>query len=308
MTLHIQEYVPLAPLTTFGIGGPARYFVEVRSEDELREAHREAVARSVPLLVFAGGSNMLIPDEGLDAFVVRIAGGDRSFAGSELSADAGCTLLSLIRDASSHGLGGWEKLAGIPGSIGGAARGNAGAFGCELKDVATKVRALHLETGEMREFSNVECGFSYRQSFFKQHPAWLITRVFLTLKTVAPAQSAALVEETIREREKRHLQNVQAAGSYFMNPVAPPEVVALFEEEKGVKSRESRVPAGWLIEKAGMKGASVGGAKASEQHPNYLVNTGDATAKEVRELAERVKAAVRERFGVELKEEAVVLQ
>lgn len=307
MALTIREHVPLAPLTTFKIGGPARYFAEVRTEDEVREALRESQKRRVPFLVLAGGSNVLVPDEGLEAFVVHITSGNFTFVGRVLSADAGCNLLSLIRAAGERGLGGWEHLAGIPGSIGGAVRGNAGAFGVEIKDVLTNVQALHVETGEMRAFENAACSFAYRNSFFKQHQEWLITRVFLTLSPIEPSESARLIEETIRERERRHLQDVQAAGSYFMNPVASESVQTMFEKEKGIQSREGRVPAGWLIEKAGMKGASVGGAQASEQHPNYLVNTGNATAKDVRELAERIKEAVRERFSITLEEEAVVL-
>ena len=113
------------------------------------------------------------------------------------------------------------------------------------------------------------------------------------LHVVDYAKSARLIETTITEREKRHLQNIQAAGSYFMNPVAPKEVQEMFEREKGMKSRKDRVPAGWLIEKAGMKGAKVGGAIASLQHPNYLVNTGGATALDVRNLAEKIKQAVK---------------
>ena len=115
------------------------------------------------------------------------------------------------------------------------------------------------------------------------------------------------IRDTIAEREKRHLQNVRAAGSYFMNPKAPPEIVAMFEKEKGVKSREGRVPAGWLIEKAGMKGAIVGGAIASHQHPNYIVNAENATAQDVQELAERIKTTVMGQFGVELQEEAAIM-
>lgn len=202
---------------------------------------------------------------------------------------------------------GWEKLAGIPGTIGGAVRGNAGAFGPEIKDFVHMVKAINMNTGVTREFVNAECGFQYRNSFFKQHSKWLITRVYLHLQRMNAEESARRIEETIAERERRHIQNVRAAGSFFMNPTASAEIVAMFEKEKGVKSREGRVPAGWLIEKAGMKGATVGGAIASLQHPNYIVNQGSATAAEVVELAKKIKNEVEKQFAVELKEEAVVL-
>lgn len=307
MAISIQEHVPLAPLTTFGIGGNAQYFVGVKNEDDIREALTWAKKFNLPHVVLAGGSNVLIPDEGLKALVIHMEGDSFSITDGELSADAGCNLLTLIRATSDEGLGGWEGLAGVPGSIGGAVRGNAGAFGVEIKDVLVGVRALHAETLEVRDFSIGECAASYRMSFFKENPEWIITRVVVRLKQVDAAESMQRVNETIAERERRHIQNVQAAGSYFVNPIAPQEIQELFEEEKGMKSREGRVPAGWLIEKAGMKGATYGGAQASMQHPNYIVNTGSARASDVKLLAEQVKDAVEAKFGIRLKEEAVVL-
>jgi len=305
--LSIREEVPLSPLTTFKIGGSARFFAEVLDEEDIKAAALWARGKTMPLVVLAGGSNVLISDDGIDALVIKIASRSNHFMGTKLFADAGCNLLDMIKKASQLGLGGWESLAGIPGTIGGAARGNAGAFGTEIKDVLKSVTAFSVATFETREFDNAECDLSYRHSFFKDHPEWIIVRVTLELKKVSAGDSIAKIDNTIIERERRHLQNVQAAGSYFTNPVAPDVVQAMFEQEKGIKSREGRVPAGWLIEKVGMKGAKVGGAIASEQHPNYLVNTGDATAKDVVELAAMIKNAVSNRFGIELDEEAALL-
>lgn len=305
--MKVQENVPLAPLTTFKIGGNARYFVEVKSTAELLEAIAWAKEKNVRYFFLAGASNVLVPDAGLEALVIRIIEGDILFSGSIVIADAGCSLLGLIHTASENSLGGMEKLAGIPGTIGGAVRGNAGAFGSEIKDFAISVKAINTGTGKVRDFPNDVCQFSYRSSFFKMHPEWIVMQVTLQLVAVDAGDSKTLSEETIAEREKRHLQNVRAAGSYFMNPVAPADIVAMFEKENGVESRENRVPAGWLIEKAGMKGATVGGAQASMQHPNYIVNTGNATAKDVRDLALMIKIEVTNQFGVELQEEASLL-
>jgi len=305
--LDIRENVPLAQLTTFKIGGPARYFVEVKTEDELREAIAWAREHGQEFLVWAGGSNVLVPDEGIDKLVISICTQDFHFEDNELSADAGCNLIALIRESALHGLGGWEKLAGIPGTVGGAVRGNAGAFGPEIKDFVTRVRALNAETGENRDFGNLDCDFSYRHSFFKDHPEWILLNATLTLQLMEREEGERLIEETIAEREKRHIQNVRAAGSFFVNPVAPRSVQQEFEREKGQKAREGRVPAGWLIEKVGLKGARVGDAVASEQHPNYIKNDGNATAKDVLTLAKKIKDAVRANFSIDLKEEAVVL-
>lgn len=305
--ITVQENVALAPLTTFKIGGRARCFTEVQSDDEIKEAILWARSKGVPLVVLAGGSNVLVSDAGLDALVVRIISRSNAFSGTNLIADAGCNLLELIKKSSMLGLGGWESLAGIPGTLGGAVRGNAGAFGTEIKDVLNSVTALDATSFEIREFANSECDFSYRHSYFKEHPEWIILRAVLALRRVEAGASISLIDNTIIEREHRHLQNVQAAGSYFTNPVAPELVQAIFEREKDTKSREGRVPAGWLIEKAGMKGAKVGGAIASEQHPNYLVNTGNATSEDVLQLAQNIKAAVQSRFSIELHEEAAIM-
>ncbi len=306
MSIHIRENVPLAELTTFRIGGTVRYFVEVKTEDELREAFLWGKEHNADSIILASGSNVLVPDEGLDALVIRIMSDKFEFIGMRLSASAGCDLLGLIQTATKQGLGGWEKLAGIPGTIGGAVRGNAGAFGPEIKDFVVTVRALNAGTGEARVFANADCDFSYRHSFFKDHAEWIIMDVEIDLREVEPDESTRLIRETIREREKRHLQNVCAAGSFFMNPVVSREIQELFEKEKGVKSRGGRVPAGWLIEKAGMKGVKVGGAIASLQHPNYIVNTGGASSHDVLSLAQKIKEEVLLRFGVQLEEEAAL--
>jgi UDP-N-acetylmuramate dehydrogenase len=306
MSIRIRENVALAELTTFKIGGTVRYFVEVKTEEDIREAFQWAKEHGTDAVILASGSNVLIPDEGLDALVIRIVSGKSEFRGKRLSVSAGCILLDLIRSASERGLGGWEKLAGIPGTIGGAVRGNAGAFGPEIKDFVVSVKVLNATTGELKVFSNTDCDFSYRHSFFKDHPEWIIMEAEIDLKRVKPKESKKLIRETIAEREKRHLQNVRAAGSFFMNPVVPSEIRELFEKEKGVKSREGRVPAGWLIEKAGMKGAKVGGAEASHQHPNYIVNTGGASSHDVLLLAQKIKEEVLLRFGVQLEEEAAL--
>ena len=306
MSLDIQKNVPLAPFTTFEIGGEAKYFVEVSDGEEIKEAIQWAREKSTPFVILAGGSNVLIPDKGLDALVIKVVGDDHKIEGNLLEANPGCNLLSLIRALGEKGLGRWEKLAGIPGSIGGAVRGNAGAFGSEIKDFLERVRAFNIETGEEREFGNAECEFAYRDSFFKKNPEWIVTRVFIRLQTIDGSESKRLADETVAERERRHIQNVRAAGSFFMNPVAPDRVVLMFEKEKQVKSRGGRVPAGWLIEKSGMKGASVGDAQASLRHPNYIVNNGNATAFDVLVLAGNIKREVREQLGIELQEEAVI--
>lgn len=305
---QIREHVELAQMTTFKIGGTARYYAEADNDESLRAAVLWARSKAIPFTVISGGSNMLLPDDELDVLVIHLTSHAHAFEGVKLTADAGCSLLDLIKRASILGLGGWEKLAGIPGTIGGAVRGNAGAFGTEIKDVLAQAIAFNSITLEIRAFSNTECDFAYRNSYFKQNPEWIIVRAVIFLQKVQAGDSIRLIDETVIERERRHLQNVQAAGSFFKNPVAPESVQAIFEQEKNQKPREGRVPAGWLIEKVGLKGARVGGAIASEQHPNYIVNTGNATAEDVLQLAAKIKLAVKEAYGIEMEEEAAIIR
>lgn len=320
--MDIREHVPLAPLTTFGIGGSARYFADIQNADELRAVLRWAEERRLTHHIIAGGSNLLVPDDGLDALVIRIVpnkndGHSMSIIrtttpiygsiANVVGASAGCNLLELIRRTAEEGLSGWEKLAGIPGTLGGAIRGNAGAFGIEMGDVIASVSVFDKSSHEVYELSNEACEFSYRDSIFKREPDKTILSARFHLAGGDRYESEEIIRQTIAEREKRHLQNVRAAGSYFMNPTAPLHVQKQFEMERETKTRQGRVPAGWLIERAGLKGARFGGAVASMQHPNYLVNENNATARDVHELAEHIRSVVESRFGVRLQEEVSIL-
>lgn len=301
--LQILENILLAPRTTFKIGGTARFFCTVANEAELIEALTHAREHNLATHILAGGSNTLFADEGFNGLVIHIDFKKKVQFGNRLTLGAGLNLWDEIRAASEVALGGWESLAGVPGSVGGAVRGNAGAFGTEIKDVVVSVTALHSETYEKREFTKDECEFDYRDSFFKQNPEWIILSCDVELVPTPNEESKQRAEATVTEREKRHLQNVACAGSYFMNPVAPAWVVEKFEEEKKVKSKNGRVPAGWLIEKTGLKGAKIGGACASEMHPNYLMNTGTATAKDVLALAEGIREKIRTEYMTHMFEE-----
>lgn len=301
MTYRLNEHVPLAPLTTFKIGGPARWLVDVSTVDDIRRALLFARTNGVPYTVLAGGSNMLIADAGIPHVVMHMVGEQFRFAAPYLYAEAGAPLSMLIEESAKLGLSGWESLAGIPGSVGGAIRGNAGAFDTEIANVVEAVRAYHTRTDQVYDFEKEACDFIYRDSIFKHEPEWIITHVVIKLHEGDKGEIQRAIAKTIREREKRHIQRIRAAGSFFMNPQAPPAVRALYEYEKKTICKGRRVPAGWLIEKVGGKGLSVGGATASEQHPNYLVNTsGDALGRDVYSLAVQLQKAVYDRYKIEL--------
>lgn len=299
----MEEHVSLKPLTTFEIGGSALYFTEVCDEDEVRDALAYAHGKDLEPYVLAGGSNVLVPDEGIASLVLHFGQGAYKVRSLRVYVQAGMALNTLIKELAATGLGGFESLAGIPGSVGGAVRGNAGAFGTEIKDVLKEVRALNCETGEVRTFTAPQCRFNYRASYFKRNPSWIILDAVLQLQPTEVRHAMKRVEDTIAEREKRHLQNVRAAGSFFTNPVVSASLQKIFSEEKGSHAREGCVPAGWLIEKAKMRGVCVGGACMSEQHANYLINNGNATAGQVHTLARQVEAAVEKETGVVLERE-----
>lgn len=294
--------------TTFEIGGVAEYFATATDEDDVRAALAGAQLLCAEVSVIAGGSNVLVADDGVSGLVLALRGGSWKMKRNVLHAQCGTTLHTLVTETAARGFGGWEHLAGIPGSLGGAIRGNAGAFGREIKDVLHRVRALHLHTGEVRMFSKEECAFAYRTSIFKGANPWVLLDAEIKLVPRDKKVAIKHAEETLQEREKKHLQRVKAAGSFFTNPVAHPAVLKQFETEKGVVARENRVPAGWLIEKAGLRGAREGGAISSMMHANYLVNeTGEATAQEVWRLAQRIAKAVHQYSSITLTPEVSLL-
>jgi UDP-N-acetylmuramate dehydrogenase len=257
--------------------------------------------------MLGGGSNMLAPDEGLQALVLRMANKGIAREGTALRVAAGEALLDAVRYAAGQGLGGLESLAGIPGTVGGAVRGNAGAFGTEIKDALVSATALDADTGETRVFGNAECEFAYRTSYFKAHPGLIILEAEFALAPVEPMEADKKIMHTLAERTKRHIQDIRSAGSFFKNPFVSRQLQEAFEKEKGAQSKGGRVPAGWLMDRAGLRGASVGDAVASEYHTNYFLNAGAATSAQVKELAAKAKEKVFTEFGVRLEEEAVVL-
>lgn len=302
--LSIRRDVPLAPFSTFQIGGPADFFAGVTTVPELIEALDYALENNLKTFVFSGGSNLLIADHGFRGLVIRIANAAMRFTDHDIYADAGTNLLDLIQTANARGLAGMERLAGIPGSLGGAIRGNAGAFGAELKDVILSVKAYDRERKTLREFSKRDCHFSYRDSYFKSHPELVILSAKLRLIEGDPVSLAGIADQTIRQREAKHPQSAKCAGSFFMNPVVSDAALREeFAKDTGKVPKDDKLPAGWLIDHAGLRGKRLGGAEVSPLHPNYLVNTGAATAEQVIMLASLVKQRVRTELGVQLKEE-----
>ncbi len=303
--IALREHVSLAPLTTFKVGGEARYYAEASGAIELSEVFDYAEKHKLPLWVLGGGSNVLFADKGFPGIVVRIVPGGIKVKGAKIMVGAGVPLMNVVWSAKDAGLLGIEKLAGIPGSLGGAVRGNAGAFGPEIGQYVTSVKALDQKTGMVHEYTQAECEFSYRTSHFKKHPSLVVLSAELTLHEGGDqALLERIIKETMANRESRHPQDAKCAGSFFMNPVVKDEhLLKEFEKDTGNASKDGKLPAGWLIDHVGLRGKTIGGAQVSPKHPNYLLNTGTATAADVVMLASLVKTRVRDELGVKLQEE-----
>lgn len=281
-----REDAPLAERTTLKIGGPARFFAEVEDVAALAALLTWARAEALPLLPLGKGSNVLIPDEGFPGVAVVLSGEFRSVAvrGTEVAAGAGASLMSLAVVAERAGLSGLEGLSGIPSSVGGAVRINAGAYGSEIFDVLSAVELVS-RTGKRRDLSGSKIAHGYRWSALMETDD-LIASATLRLCKADPETIRARMEEVTAKRKKA-LPSQPNAGSIFKNP--PGDY------------------AGRLLEACGMKGRRIGGAAVSAVHANVIVNLGGATARDVRALMAEMRIAVKERFDIDLVPEIEVL-
>lgn len=271
---------PLARHTSFRIGGPADVFLQPRSVDALRVAVVEARAQGVPCVVIGNGSNLLAPDGGYEGVVICTGGLHEVQAdGCTVTAQAGALLSTVARVAQTAGLTGVEFAAGIPGSTGGAAFMNAGAYGGQMADIVQEATYLD-ETGALRTRVGTDCAFGYRTSVFKAHPDWTIVSVTLALTRGESEAIRARMEGLAQRRRDKQPLDLPSAGSTFKRPEG--------------------CFAGKLIQDAGLQGLMVGGAQVSEKHAGFIVNRGGATCADVRALIEIIRETVLQKFGVTL--------
>jgi len=302
--VKILENEPLKNHTTFKIGGPAKYFVETNQTDVLKALLTEAKTNNVAWTMIGGGSNILVSDSGFNGLVIKIIPGELEIDGATIRVWAGNFLAVVLQNVLSAGLTGMEFSAGIPGTIGGAVKGNAGTYGEDMSKVVEEVNFLDENSAE-KTFTKNDCGFSYRNSVFKDHPQWLITNVVLKLEQGDLEASKKLVMERLQKRTCQPPE--PSAGCIFKNVIWTEEIAAKLEklgwELKPEFKTHGKIPTAWVIENLDLKGRTMGRAKISEKHANYLVNTGEATADEVMQLISLVKQKVRDEAGIQLREE-----
>ncbi len=302
--LDIKENEPLAKHSTFGVGGNALFGIAAHTVAELQEAITFADEKKLPWRVLGGGSNLLVSDVGFPGVIIWYQNRDLLIEGNAVIAGAGAITAAVAGASVRAGLTGFEWGAGVPGTIGGAVHGNAGATGGEMKDSVVSVSVL--ENGEVKKYSAAECKFGYRDSVFKNLPHAIILSATLQLAHAADAAGpVAKMREVLEYRIKTQPKGVPSSGCTFKNVEieerAVPQLRAFGVPENFLAAH--RVPAGWLIEKANLKGAVQGGAKISEVHGNFMVTAPGATAADIAALIDLAKEKVAAQFGVQLHEE-----
>ncbi len=309
---NVEEHVPLSKYTTFRIGGPATWLVHARSKDNIITVADFAKENNISLFVLSGGANILVSDRGWDGIVIRCEDRSLNVSGTTVVCGSGVPLLYLATEMAKRGLAGAEFLATIPGAIGGALRGNAGAFGREIKDIVT---SIDLWDGErVRSLTAEECAFRYRSSVIKEHNRksnipWIVLSVTIKLAPGDPNKAQEYIKELLAKKATTQSIEKPSAGCLFKNI----DITADFWQDPIRRQWENRVPeefkqhhripAAWLIDHAELKGKRIGGVEVSIKHANYANNVGDARAEDVIMLVSIIKQKIRTKYGVQLEDE-----
>jgi len=284
---QIQQDVLLKDFTTFKIGGIAKYFLVARSNEEIISALKTAKENNLPFFVIGGGSNVLIQDKYFNGLVIKIQNSNFSVKedgkGKEIEMQAGANLSKLVQLSFEYCLTGIEWAIGLPGTIGGAVRGNAGAIDGCMSSIVKEVQVFDLNDLQTKTFSNADCRFSYRESIFKSNKNLFVlsAKIFLPLGEKSAIRKKA--DEIFQKRRDSQPYDYPSAGCVFKNP--------------------ENMSAGKLIEDAGLKKMQIGGAQISDKHANFIINTKDATSDDVLALKNLIKEKIKEKFNIELEEE-----
>ncbi|MDD4477159.1 MAG: UDP-N-acetylmuramate dehydrogenase [Patescibacteria group bacterium] len=299
---RVRVNEPMARHTNFKIGGPAAFFVEAKETEKIVGLLNFLRGEGQEFFVLGGGTNVLFSDFGYEGTVVKIQNEKYKVSDEKIEADAGVLLRTIVETAAENELTGMEWAAGIPGSVGGAARGNAGAMGFDIAGCVEKVEVWR--DGEVLNLRREDCEFGYRDSGFK-HGGGVILRVVFKFRRGDKKEILKTIHSYLEKRAK--LPPEPSAGSFFKN--------IKLENWRGDKSELSPVfierkmiPAGWLCENAGLKGMRAGGAAFSEKHGNFIINLGKATSEDVMKIVETAKERVYNKFGVELEPEVEIIK
>lgn len=303
----VKRFFSLEKFNTMGLFSVADFFVEAKNKEDICNAIKFAKEKNISFFILGKGSNVLFPEKyhGVVIFITNTEIKKEEKKESVVfSVDAGASLPFFAQETVNSKTEGLEWAGGVPGSVGGAVRGNAGAFGNFIGDVITKVEALNTETMEVEIFQKKDCFFDYRESIFKKEKKYVILRVELEFPLGDGGKEK--MKEYLDYRKERHPQE-PSSGSVFKNPKINNDFYEKYPETKKFQQL-GFVPVGYLIESCGLKGKTIGGAKVSEKHSNFIINTGRATQKDILDLISIIKEEVEKNFGVCLEEEVEVVK
>ena len=287
--------------TRFGIGGRADVYLEAADEQSFIEALKIVRDGRAPHTVIGEGTNLIVSDDGFPGVVLRFTAGRIDVQNCILDVEAGATLQELVDFSIGSGLRGLETMTGIPGSVGGAVYGNAGAYGHSIDERVLEVRFF--DGAAVRTIASAECEFRYRESVFKRHKDWIIFSTRLQMDVAPAAELRRTADEIFDIRLAKYPQDMKCAGSIFKNLLVAelPEAVRSQVPERVI--REGKVASAYFLEQVGAKGICNGGIEVAGYHANLIYNTVQGTARELCQIIADLKSRVRERFGLELEEE-----
>lgn len=299
--LQIREDELLSAHTRFAIGGPARVLADAESAPALAAAMAAIRRRGERFTVIGGGSNLVANDEGFSGVVLRYTGRDLTLEGTRVTAGAGLPLQDLVDATIAAGLQGLEIMTGIPGWVGGAIYGNAGAYGHSIHERVESVR--YFDGERVREIANAACAFHYRDSIFKRHKDWIVLAAVLRLHPADTAALSATAAGILKIRNEKYPPALRCAGSIFKNLLYAELPAAVQAQIPAGVVREGKVPSAYFLEQAGAKGMAQGGVRVADYHANLIYNAGGGTAAQVRALIAELQRRVRDQFAIVLEEE-----
>jgi len=321
----------LANYTSFQIGGAAKYFFETKTKEDVIKAFEWSRIKRVPFFILGGGSNILVSDEGYNGLVIKFQIPNSKFQinskfqNSKIIVEAGVLLSTVVLAATENSLTGLEWAAGIPGTVGGAIYGNAGAFGKSMEDIIEAVKVLEIENHKwkIKNLKNKDCKFGYKESIFKKNKNLIIISAIFELNKGDKKEIIERIENFLSQKKKTQPLEFPSAGCVFKNPSTSS---AFTDSRRGRQklirqladknrkllkkfpeleefNKKGMIPAGFLIEKCELKGKRIGNAQISQKHANFIINLGKAHAKDVLALIKLIKKEVKNKFAINLEEE-----
>jgi UDP-N-acetylmuramate dehydrogenase len=299
--LQASAGVPLAGYTRFGIGGPAGVLAETSRVESLQSALRIVRESGQPFVVIGGGSNLIVADEGFPGVVLRFTAAALEADGNRVTAQAGAELQALVDFTVERGLAGLETLTRIPGWVGAAVYGNAGAYGRTISEAILTV--TYTDGDAVHCLTNAECGFHYRESVFKRRKDWIVLSTELALREADPAGLRLAASEIAQIRDQKFPPTMKCAGSIFKNLLVAELPAGVASQVPEAVVRQGKVAAAWFLEQIGAKGMARGAIHVADYHANLIYNTGGGAARDLCALIGELRTRVRARFGFDLEEE-----